>query len=114
MLYRHAGGRPGAQLAQAVGLGVTEEFAGVGVVEADLERIRPLDHGVGLDPQQPLVKEAAAHHRQHAAFGDDLAAGHVMGLAVAVLALHGLYGLKHGVHAHALGHVFVLKEKGHR
>ena len=114
VLHRHARGGPGAQLAQPVGLGVEEQFAGVGVVEADLEGIRPLDHGIGLNPEKALKEEAAAHHRQHPAFGNDLAAGHVMGLPVAVLVLHGFYGLEHGVHGHALGHIFIFKEQGHR
>ena len=36
-----------------------------------------------------------------------------MGVALAVLALHGFDGLQHGVHGHASGYIIVLEEKGH-
>ena len=101
-------------MTQAIGLGVKKEFARVGVIEADLEGISSLYHCVCLDPQQALMEKTAAHDRQHSAVGNDLTAGHVVGLAVAVLALHRLNGLEHGGHGHALGHIFVFQEKCHR
>ena len=96
-----------AQLAQAVGLGVTQQGAGVGVVQAYLERIGALDHRVGLDPKYAIVEQAPAHHRQHTAPAYDLAPGQAVGFTPAVMPLHGLDGFQHRIHGYRGENVFI-------
>ena len=103
----HAGGGAGAQLAETIGLSIEKQPAGLGVVEAHLKGVLPFDHGVGLDAQQSLVEEAAAHHRKHAGVRDNLATGEIHRLAGAIVTLHRLDGVDHSVHGHTGANVIV-------
>ena len=114
MLDRQAGGSPGSQLPQAVGLGVAEQRAAGGVIDADLKGILALHHGIGLDPQDAGIKQAAAHHRQHPARGDDFPPGQVHRRPLPELPLHLLNGGQHIVHGNGLVHFLVPEKQGHR
>ena len=114
MLHRYAGGGAGTQLPQAVGLGVAQQLAGGGIVEADLKGVGAAHHGVGLDAQQAGVEQPAAHHRQHSRLGDDFAAAQVVGLPGAVMPLHGFDAVQHRLHGHALGYFAVTQKQSHQ
>ena len=113
MLDRNAGGGAGSQLPQAVGLRVQEQSSGIGVVQADLERIAVPGVSECLDSEDAGVGERPTHHRQIPAGRGYAASGQVYDFTTTVFGLHFPDGPQHLGQVDATVYVGVKQEPGH-